>query len=157
MTDAEIDRFRAAVYQAEDQWSSALDRGGTVDFFGSSLTLPTQIRFGSLTDVGTYVAHVCANVDVSIPRVRHRKGGSRAHYERVRGECVIAIPMESPWAMRESVVLHEISHHVCAERHDSLQHDRNFTVTMVEIVRLRLGDEAALLLRTGYQAAKIPA
>lgn len=156
MNEFVIDRFRGAVYRAEDQWSSTLDRGGTVDFFGSVLTLPTQIRFGSLADVVTYVAHVCANVNVSIPRVRHRKSGSRAHYERLQGECVIAIPTESPWAMRESVVLHEISHHVCAERHDSIQHDRDFTGTMVELARRQLGEEAALLLRTGYQAAKVP-
>ncbi len=156
MKEAGIDRYRAAVYQAEDQLSSALDRCGTVDFFGSHLTLPCQMRFVSIADVATYVEHVCRTVDVSIPRVRHRKGGSRAHYERLPGNCVIAIPSDSVWAMRESVVLHEISHHLCTEQYDSGLHDGNFTATMLELVRRQLGDEAELLLRTGYQAARIP-
>lgn len=143
------DRFRQSVYRAEDQWSSVIDRGGAVDFFGSLVQVPIQVRFGTLEDVRAYVHHVCTLHDVVIPEVRHRKGGSRAHYE----PGVIAIPSSHPWAMRESIVLHEVAHHVCVLHHASSDHDANFTATMLTLVESRMGPEAALLLRTGYHNA----
>ena len=146
------DRFRQSVYRAEDQWSSVVDRGGAVDFFGSMVQVPTQIRFGNLDDVRTYVEHVCTVHEVVIPDVRHRKGGSRAHY----GAGIIAIPSGYPWAMRESVVLHEIAHHICVQDHASIDHDAHFTTIMLMLVESRLGPEAALLLRTGYLNAGAP-
>lgn len=146
------DRFRQSVYRAEDQWSSVIDRGGAVDFFGSMVQVPTQIRFGSLEDVRAYVEHVCGVHDTVVPEVRHRKGGSRAHYE----DGVIAIPSSHAWAMRESVLLHEIAHHMCVQDHSSSLHDAHFTTTMLTLVESRLGPEAALLLRTGYVNAGAP-
>lgn len=146
------DRFRQAVYQAEDQWSAIIDRGGVVDFFGSQLDAPIQLRFGSLSDVETYVTVTCARADVQAPAVRHRKGGARAHYS----QGVIAIPSDQPWAMRESVVLHEIAHHVAASRSGSAEHDERFTSAMLFLVGEKLGPVAELLLRTGYAAAGVP-
>lgn len=147
------DHYRQAVYQAEDQWSSILDRGGHVDFFGSSLVAPVQMRFGTIEHVRVFVDSVCRLVDVPEVRVRHRRGGMRAHFEVVDGEPIIAIPTDQPWSMRESVVLHEIAHHVCVHTRDNTSHDGHFTGTMLMLVRERLGPEAELLLRTGYQAA----
>lgn len=150
------DRHRQAVYQAEDQWSAVLDRGGHVDFFGSSINAPVQLRFGSLDDVQDYVDRVCRLRRLPFVHVRHRQGGTRAHYEdRVDGS-VIAIPTNLSWAMRESVVLHEISHHIGATLHASTQHDRNFTSSMLSLAHEFLGHEAELLLRAGYQAAGVP-
>ncbi len=146
-----IDRHRGSVYAAEDQWSAILDRGGQVDFFGSQLIAPVQIRFGSLNDVESYVVHVCELQRVAPPRVRHRQGGTRAHYEVEA--AVIAIPTDHVWAMRESVVLHEIAHHICVSVYDSTLHNQNFTEIMLVLTREQLGHEAELLLRTGYQAA----
>lgn len=154
MSSRPSDQFRQAVYRAEDQWSVILDRGGRVDFFGSQLTAPVQMRFGSLGDVSSYVGHVCRNCNVEPPSVRHRKGGTRAHYEIDEG--VIAIPSDYLWAMRESVVLHEIAHHLCVTGNSSVLHDRDFTNTMLTLAREQLGHEAELLLRTGYQAAGAP-
>lgn len=151
MSSDSIDRFRQAVYRAEDQWSAILDRGGLVDFFGSQLTAPVQMRFGSLDDVESYVRHVCARHSVPAPGVRRRKGGMRAHYETETG--IIAIPIEHTWAMRESVVLHELSHHICVIEHGSATHGEHFTAMMLQLVHHQLGNEAELLLRTGYQAA----
>lgn len=150
------DRFRQAVYRAEDQWSSILDRGGRVDFFGSQLTAPVQLRFGSLDDVRHYVDRINHKLATPDVRVRERKGGTRAHYEVIDGACVIAIPTHEAWAMRESVVLHEISHHICASTLHSTHHDQGFTSTMLSLVEQQLGAEAALLLRTGYQAGGVP-
>jgi putative metallohydrolase (TIGR04338 family) len=151
MSGKPTDQHRQAVYRAEDQWSAILDRGGQVDFFGSRLIAPVQMRFGSLGDVSSYVGHVCRSHNAMPPSVRHRKGGIRAHYEIAEG--VIAIPTDHLWAMRESVVLHEIAHHLCVTGHSSSLHDRYFTTTMLTLVREQMGYEAELLLRTGYQAA----
>lgn len=146
------DRFRQAVYQAEDQWSAIIDRGGVVDFFGSRLDAPVQLRFGSLSDVETYVTVTCAGADVQAPAVRHRKGGARAHYS----QGVIAIPSDQPWAMRESVVLHEIAHHMTVCGNGRAEHDGHFTSAMLFLVGEKLGPVAELLLRTGYGAAGVP-
>lgn len=146
------DRFRQAVYRAEDQWSATLDRGGEVDFFGSRLQVPTQLRFGSLEHARTYVDDVCNGLSIDAPTIRHRKGGKRAHYSD--GE--IAIPTDQPWAMRESVVLHEIAHHVSVRTAADHTHSAVFAGSMLSLVELRLGPEAGLLLRTGYQAAGVP-
>ena len=147
-----IDRYRAAVYRAEDQWSASLDRGGPVDFFGSRIDIPAQLRFGRIQEVRTYVESVCRDIDVEPASVRHRKGGTRAHYSG----GVIAIPGHEPWAMRESVVLHEVAHHVCVITDANVSHDGRFTATMLTLVRMRLGHEAELLLRTGYAAGGAP-
>jgi len=146
------DRYRAVVYRAEDQWSASLDRGGPVDFFGSTIDIPAQLRFGRIEEVSTYVKSVCSDINVEPASVRHRKGGTRAHYSN----GVIAIPGNEPWAMRESVVLHEIAHHVCVSTDANASHDCRFTATMLTLVRIRLGHEAELLLRTGYSAAGAP-
>ena len=83
------------MYRAEDQWSATLDRGGVVDFFGSVIDVPEQLRFGALEAVQTYVDDVVAHLEVPPVRVRHRRAGTRAHYSQ--GE--IAIPTTHGWAM----------------------------------------------------------
>ena len=145
------DRGRAAVYAAEDQWSRLLDRGGAVDFFGSSLTLTPQRSFEDLGEVQRYVADICMQLNaqgwqVTTPRVRARRGRSAAHYDRA--ECVIAVPTDTHWAMRESVLLHEFAHHLRPSA-DPI-HGPQFREAMLEIVRITLGDEATLLLDAAY-------
>ena len=153
------DRLRSAVYAAEDQWSEALNRGGKVDFHGSIIEVPVQRRFGELEAIETYVEWV-----VSLPRVietfgvvapvsvRARKGQLKAHYEAE--SQVIAIPLETPWAARESVVLHELTHHIVMSSHgtDEPAHGPRFTSSMCALVESTLGPEAALLLRATYSS-----
>lgn len=145
MTDAQ----RSAVYSAEDQWAAAVDRGGPMDFHGSPIVLPTQRRFAGLVEVGEYVGEVCGIVGMTTPMVRHRRGATRAHYEQAG---VIAIPTDEPWAMRESVVLHELAHHRLSELGGALDHGPAFTASMLELVDVVLGPEASLVLRTAYAA-----
>lgn len=150
------DPDRAAVYAAEDQWTAVVDRGGTVDFFGSMLTVPVQRRFGDLSAVREYVEWVCASVGLAPPEVRARRGHTRAHYES--DSLTIAIPgmdtsLAGAWAARESVVLHEIAHHWSYVTHSSLSHGVTFRSAMVELTASTLGDEAALILRAGYDGA----
>jgi len=152
MTSSGRDTHRSAVYSAEDQWSAVVDRGGSVDFFGSTIDVPAQLRFGSLADVIAYADVVTAARQARPVVVRHRKGGTRAHYS----DGTIAIPTTHAWAMRESVVLHEIAHHVCISEHGNALHDQYFTSVMLDLVDQRMGSPAALLLRTGYQANGVP-
>ena len=133
-----------------------MDRGGHIDFFGSSITAPVQLRFGSLNDVRVYVDRVCRARGLPEIPVRHRRGGTRAHYEVRANGGVIAVPTDQPWAMRESVLLHEISHHMAITLNSSAHHDREFTSSMLSLVQECLGHEAELLLRTSYQAAGVP-
>lgn len=157
------DRLRSAVYSAEDQWSEAMNRGGKVDFHGSSIEVPVQRRFGDLDAIETYLHWVtqlpCVLEtfgQIAPVAVRARKGQAKAHYEPA--ERVIAIPLDTAWAARESVVLHELAHHIVMSRDSTNEpaHGAAFTVTMCSLVECVLGPEAALMLRTSYAGLDLP-
>jgi putative metallohydrolase (TIGR04338 family) len=146
----------------EDQWSAVLDRGGSVDFFGSRMDIPLQRRFGDIDTVRRYVAAVLAgpyvleNHRLAGPvAVRERAGQAKAHYEP--GSATIAIPLDTQWAARESVILHEVAHHLAGSavpatgRRD--WHGIRFRYVMCGLVASVLGEPSALLLRTGYEGA----
>jgi putative metallohydrolase (TIGR04338 family) len=156
----------SALYAAEDQWSAVLDRGGHVDFFGSRLDVPVQRRFG---DVGSVQAYVDRVLELPLVRsgypqagpvhVRDRVGQRRAHYEPA--SSTIAVPMRELWAGRESVVLHELAHHLAcstgvpAAPAGRRWHGSEFQTAMCALVAEMLGEPAALLLRAGYDAAGV--
>ena len=156
----------SAVYAAEDQWSAVLDRGGTVDFFGSRLDVPMQRRFADVATVQAYVDALLARpgVRTAYPSagpvtVRERAGQGRAHYQP-RG-AVIALPLRTLWAGRESVVLHELAHHCACSL--GVETDPagvrwqgvEFRSAMDVLATEALGEAAALLLRAGYDAAGV--
>ena len=161
------------VYAAEDQWAAVLDRGGVVDFFGSRLDVAPQRRFGDLAAVRTYVSWVLERPpvlaeypDAGPVVVRERGGQSRAHYEIAAAHsgaatATIAIPMRDAWAARESVVLHEIAHHLACSRAvvgpggpgRRQWHGIEFRRTMCRLAEVVLGEPASLLLRAGYEEA----
>lgn len=157
------DVARAAVYAAEDQVASALDRGGAVDFFGSTLAVPRQRRFADIASIQRYVDEVLALAVVrrrwpqaGPVRVRERAGARQAHYEV--GRATLAIPIAGPpprWAARELVVLHELGHHVAPPDDDHPAHGPHFTGAVVALVAGALGAEAALLLRAAYDGAGV--
>lgn len=152
-----VDLQRAKVYEAEALVRRIFDRSADfpmVEVAGSRVTLPPELKFASVESVQTYTDRVLALNWVrdrwcrsSLPvAVRSRAGRDRAHYERV--PPTIAIPLHrggSAWALREMVVLHEISHHLAHE--DEVHHGRQFTGRMVELVDGVVGAEAAFLLR----------
>ena len=137
-----------------------LDRGGTVEFFGSSLVVATQRRFADIPTVQRYADWVLGLPAVrqrfpDLPRVlvRERRGRRRAHY--ACPDPVIAIPMDVIWAGRESVLLHELAHHVrCCGFEDPQWplHSRGFAATMVWLVDAAMGPEQALLLSASFSA-----
>jgi putative metallohydrolase (TIGR04338 family) len=144
-----IDRERSAVYAAEDQWSSILDRGGRVDFFGSTLQIAPQLRFADLASVARYVDVALARIQFTgAPvTVRHRKGGTRAHYS----DGVIALPMHRLWSGREAVVLHELAHHLNAGQEPA--HGSTYRMHMISLAEAVQSPESALILSTAYGEA----
>lgn len=156
-----VDRKRSHVYQAEDQFSALMNRGGLVDFFGSQFDVPVQRRFGDIDSVRNYVDSVIELMrgfypQLSTPFIRVRKGSTRAHYDTTTN--TIAIPVVDQWALRETVILHECAHHLTwfKFKENVTPHGSEFTSCMLEIVKSVLGDGPALLLRVGYQELGVP-
>ena len=150
------DLDRSLVYSAEDLWSKALDRGGIVNFFGSTFTLPQQRVFGDLSAMQRTVDFwlQAKPLQSQFPNlaplvVRGRQGERKAHYEP---DGVIAIPLEQSWACRESVLTHEFAHH-CSWNPDAPAHGPAFRHALVAVAECALGVEAALLLRAAYDGA----
>ncbi|BBX28237.1 TIGR04338 family metallohydrolase [Mycolicibacterium alvei] len=146
------DAQRARVYAAEQFVRTMFDRAAqhssrAVDFFGTSLTLPPEAKFGSVDSVQRYVDDVIARVGADPVAVRRRRGVTAAHYELVNGKAVIAVPERDTWALRELVVLHELAHHVS---HADPPHGPAFVVTYCELCSTIMGPEVGLVLRMVY-------
>jgi putative metallohydrolase (TIGR04338 family) len=158
---SERDVQRAKVYAAEAFVRTLFDRAAehgtrTIDFFGASLTLPPEGRFGSLDGVARYVDEVLALPAVvrrwpgaGALAVRSRRGATAAHYENADGAGTIAVPDRRPadWAMRELVVLHEVAHHL---QPAEPAHGPGFVATLCELAELVMGPEVGHVLRVVY-------
>ncbi len=144
-----------------------LDRSAeypVVEVAGSHLTLPPERRFADLASVQRYVDAVLGLgwVRSRWPRratqpvtVRERRGAARAHYEPAG--AVLALPLyrgNAAWALRELVVLHELSHHL-GEAGDT-GHGPGFVARFVDLADGVIGAEAALLLRVAMADQGVP-
>jgi putative metallohydrolase (TIGR04338 family) len=156
----------SSVYGAEHQWSAVLDRGGTVNFFGSQIHVPMQKRFADIPSVQKYVDAVLAldPVRERYPAagpvyVRERRGQGKAHYEP--STATVAIPIVDRAFGRESTVLHELAHHLSVSEgltttpNGTRWHGAEFRDSMLFLVSAVLGEAAALLLRAGYHSSGI--
>ena len=159
------DGQRSKVYAAEQFARTLFDRAAehgsqTVDFFGASLTLPPEARFGSVDAVQRYVEQVMSMPAVSqrwpaapALTVRPRRGLQAAHYEHRDGVGVIAVPDSAGsdsgtrWALRELVVLHETAHHLSPVEP---AHGPEFASTFCELAETVMGPEAGHVLRVLY-------
>lgn len=155
------DSQRAKVYAAEDFVRTLFDRAAehgspAVEFFGTQLTLPPEGRFGSVDAVQRYVDDVLALPSVrrrwpDVPplSVRARRAATAAHYENRGGAGTIAVPDRdtAEWALRELVVLHEVSHHLCRAEP---AHGPEFVATICELTELVMGPELGHVLRVVY-------
>lgn len=134
-----------AVYSVEDRVQRWLEQTGPVRVFGSDLLPEPEVRFSDIADVRRYVEQVLAHLRVVVAagdagdvgsdavlvarlaapvRVRARRGAAGAHYEAHSSEHgaveegVIAVPPRDTggaWALRETVVLHELAHHLAPD------------------------------------------
>ncbi len=147
--DPRVDRSRGAVYQAEDSVASVMRRPHRTVRVGSSVvTLPEEVRFGSLGGIQAYVDCVLADATASgqFPDrgpvlVEVRRGFRMATYSQGR----IQIPASDPrgrWALTRSVVLHEVAHHLCGVP----GHGSGFRTTLVALYARHIGPGAAELL-----------
>jgi putative metallohydrolase (TIGR04338 family) len=154
------DTQRSKVYAAEQFVRTLFDRAAqhgtrTVDFFGTSLTLPPEGRFASVESVQTYTDSVLNHPGVQRrwPSadpviVRPRRGVTAAHYEHLDGAAIIAVPARrDQWALRELVVLHEIAHHLCDT---TPPHGPAFVAAFCELAGLVMGPEVEHVLRVVY-------
>ncbi len=148
---------RGKVYEAEHLVQRIFDRSAEypmVEVAGSHLALPVERRFGSIDAVQQYVSQVLAlrwvrntwRRAATAVTVRERAGGAQAHY--LRPGAIMAVPgrrANSTWALRELVILHEISHHLA----DTIEiaHGAAFVDRLLTLVDGVVGPEAALLLR----------
>lgn len=146
------DSQRSRVYAAEDAWALQLDaarlgaRRAVVA--GSPLTLPTELRFGTLAAAQQYADEHARGLPPVV--LRERKGRAAAHYEPP-GEIALPVPRYGePWALRETVLLHELAHHVAFHTHGVTEHGPSYTACMLELVARALGEEAAFALRVEY-------
>lgn len=157
--DRDIQRSR--LYSAERVVDNILDRAHlapTIDFYGSTLVVPVERKFGDLEGVQRYVDRVLALswVRAAWPRaqypitVRRRKGDGRGHYER--WGSVIAIPDHGRgrFTMRETYVLHEVAHHL-TERVGEASHGPEYAHILQRLVADIIGPEAGLLLMDSFQ------
>ena len=151
------DNQRSRVYDAEEAWALRLDaarlgaRRAVVA--GSAVTLPAEVRFGTLADAQRYAdAHTSGLPPVVL---RERRGQAAAHYE-APGTVALPLPRYGePWALRETVLLHELAHHVAFHTHGAADHGPSYTACMLDLVAQVLGDEAAFALRVEYGEHKV--
>jgi putative metallohydrolase (TIGR04338 family) len=94
-----------------------------------------------------------------VPELRPRRGQLAAHWE---SPGVIALPMPrhgEPWALRESVLLHELAHHVVELSFSTTAlrptHGPPFPAAVLLLVRAALGEEAAFALRVAYGESNV--
>jgi putative metallohydrolase (TIGR04338 family) len=123
---------------------------------GSVLTVPPEQVFRDLAAVRRYAGELATAAPVAArwPQAaavgfRSRRGAQRAHYDR--STHVIALPLAErggSWALRELVVLHELTHAVTAGADPP--HGPDFAAAYLELVEIAAGAEAAFLLRHAF-------
>src|SRR5690242_2504729 len=100
------DYQRSAVYAAEEVWAMRLDaarRGARrARIAGSTLTLPREVRFGTLRAAQDYADHHLAlaagvGYDGTDVRLRERRGQAAAHWKEP-DEIALPVPTYGePW------------------------------------------------------------
>ncbi len=155
------DGQRARVYRAEESWAARLDaarRGAPLaTVAGSEVLLPAERRLGGLEAARAYLARVLGLPDVvaafgvvAPPGLRLRRGTRAAHWE-APGTIAVPVPAHGePWALRETVVLHELAHHVGHLTGLADRHGAPYPAVLLTLVAAVLGEEAAFALRVDY-------
>lgn len=160
-------KAQSQAYSAEYAVRAVLDQVAaseepfTVTVAHSSLVIPLERKFGTIENIQAYVDLVYQALSYPVgqaPRVRARKSIKHAHYSR--GE--IAIPTnetqaagKSGWAMREIVVLHEVSHALSPGCHKDGGHGPVFVGTFLKLIKRFMGYETWLLALSTFDQAGV--
>ena len=149
------DTQRSRVYAAEDQVRRLTQRGGTIDFYGSTLTVSPHREFVDLTQVRAYLAQIRENdwgyPDTPAVLVQSHSGFRSARWiapNRIR------LPKGESWAMNELVVLHEYAHHCAWHTYNEAGHGRHFQSLLCELSGHVLGPEVQTLLVAALHQAQ---
>ena len=147
------DPERARVYGAESALRDLIAEANTrsagplaVSVGASTVVLPLEVCFGDIASVQRYCDQVmelnqlATRWPVRPVTVRKRKGATKAHWETCD---VIAIP-DVAWAMRETVVLHELAHHLTP---DAVNHGRAFQDALLDLYCEAMAPEVAFVAR----------
>ena len=144
-----------AVYGAEFFLRDALDAAGegdgTFEYRGMHLTMPTEYKFGELDHIQRYANwviqvwnkqhgtdHLAVWVKEGRPNLR-----KKAYYRTGQGDIVLPKRDKGSWAWRETVVLHEIAHHLTPHH----GHDEVFASCLAHLLEEHIGPEAGLIYR----------
>lgn len=149
------DPQRMRVYESEHQLQQML--GGEVRevrLHGTRVTLPPELRFGSIEAVQTYCDKVCLEcgeppVNVVGP-APGKKNVSKAYYTSYKQQIYIPLAQfaRNEWAAREVVVLHELAHHVA--RGVAEAHGPEFCAVYLDLLERHMSPEVAWVLRSLY-------
>jgi putative metallohydrolase (TIGR04338 family) len=86
-----------------------------------------------------------------MPRIAKCAPSKTAHYSF--DSSTIFLP--PGWAMRELVVLHELSHHITMNTTKSQAHGPEFAANYLELVSFSMSKEVSLLLRAAFDGQQI--
>lgn len=106
------DPDKMTAYAAEDRLAHLASSGPTIRVFGSVWDIEPDVLVSDVADAERYIHRVVSHAGLPPVTVRARKGHKQAHYEP--DATTIAIPSRSvggDWALRASVLLHEVAHH----------------------------------------------
>lgn len=129
---------------------------------GSQVLLPAERRLGSLDAAAAYVRLLLALPAVTAvfetpaaPILRQRRGATRAHWEPPGTIAVPVPPYGEPWALRETVLLHEVAHHLGETTGLCRGHRAPFPAVVLLLAEAALGAEAGFALRVEYGARDV--
>lgn len=143
------DSGRSRVYNAEFQLRDIFSNGSlsrVVKFKGMTLTLPDERKFGALETVQSYADAVIEMVRDTYPakRVPVIEGRKSLRHRAYWDWEKIVLPQREvgAWAWRETVVLHEIAHHLTP----GAGHNGEFCGAFVYLLTEIIGPEAGWLM-----------
>jgi putative metallohydrolase (TIGR04338 family) len=148
------DPDRGAVYSAEfilrDQLTCS-----TVNVHGATVVIPVERKFAELVDVQRYADAVLALnwVRATYPAAAEPvtvKRGRAINTAKCGGGVMTVNPDHTRWALRETVVLHELAHHLTPH---ATAHGAEFRAAFLHLLEELVAPEAAWLLRVGYTDA----
>lgn len=140
----------AALYRAEHMvWAILASQYDcpTTTIYGSTITVPLERCWADLQSLAKYVQ----SLDPTIT-VRSRRGSASAHYEPLTHTIAVPVqrsaPGQTPWAMRQLPVLHEVAH--ARTRYDPDAHGPAFVSAFLSLVLQEIGPEAHFLLQAMF-------
>lgn len=154
-----LDPDQNRVYNTEHQLQEVLDRyPGQVKIAQSIIAPPVERRFGDIPSIQRYVDAVAAKLHIEgmigprltrgTPTVVLTRGVTQATYNWSTNQ--IRIPDQATdrtlvrWAMRETVVLHEIAHWMTPQ---GAAHGREFQSALLWLLDTVIGPEAGFVFR----------